>query len=321
MPSYSSATHGLARRLREASALLRIRTQTSAETINQLIEEAEAFERIIMGFWGAPPDKKPVLEVGPGHFLAQAYYFARKNNVTTIDTDVIPIGLDLQSYLSMFVHNGPQRSVKTIIRKAMGVDAQHRKCLKARLSVSKLPTVRVLRGDVCHMNFPDFSFDVVLCRSVLHHLSDPSVALKEMARVLRPGGVAIANFHLYTSHNGSLDPRVMAGDYDAALLWAHLRPTLAADFSGNSFLNKLRIDDWRAVLSSSWANCTIKTEKSSRAGIIESAKEMIDSGAISNYSIDELTTHTVLAFWQKPPLTAEDHEKYMSAQSENKAIE
>lgn len=36
--------------------------------------------------------------------------------------------------------------------------------------------------------FPDGSFDSVVCRSVLHHLPDPKIALAEIKRVLKPGG-------------------------------------------------------------------------------------------------------------------------------------
>ena len=36
--------------------------------------------------------------------------------------------------------------------------------------------------------FPDSTFDFVLCRALLHHLEDPKVGLKEMFRVLKPGG-------------------------------------------------------------------------------------------------------------------------------------
>ena len=307
MPSYSSATHSLSGRFREASALYRIRTLNACATVNKLAEEAEAFESIIVRLRGTPLDGRSILEVGPGHFLVQAYYFARKNDVTTIDTDVIPMGMNPSAYLSMLVRNGLQRSAKTIIRKAMGIDARHRKCLKARLRISALPTVRLLVGNVCSMEFPDNSFDVVLCRSVLHHISNPSAALGEMARVLRPGGVVITNFHLYSSHNGSLDPRVMSGDYDDTLLWGHLRSSMAANFRGNSFLNRLKLDSWRALLSSVWPGCKIETERSSRAGIVESAKAMIDSGSISDYGIEELMTHTVLAFWQKPSNTGTRH--------------
>ena len=40
--------------------------------------------------------------------------------------------------------------------------------------------------------FPDASFDWVVCRSLLHHLEDPSKGLAEMVRVLKPGGRWVA---------------------------------------------------------------------------------------------------------------------------------
>lgn len=36
--------------------------------------------------------------------------------------------------------------------------------------------------------FPDNHFDIVICRSLLHHLEEPMIGLKEMVRVLKPGG-------------------------------------------------------------------------------------------------------------------------------------
>ena len=36
--------------------------------------------------------------------------------------------------------------------------------------------------------FPDRTFDIVVCRSLLHHLQDPKKGLSEMVRVLKPGG-------------------------------------------------------------------------------------------------------------------------------------
>ncbi len=43
-------------------------------------------------------------------------------------------------------------------------------------------------GDVGDLPFPSGAFDVVFCRSVLHHLDDHARTMREMARVLKPGG-------------------------------------------------------------------------------------------------------------------------------------
>lgn len=47
--------------------------------------------------------------------------------------------------------------------------------------------VTYLIGDAERLPFPEASFDVVAGSSILHHL-DPDIALKEIHRVLRPGG-------------------------------------------------------------------------------------------------------------------------------------
>jgi len=47
-------------------------------------------------------------------------------------------------------------------------------------------------GSAEKLPFPDASFDLVTCQLVLIHVRDPAVALTEMKRVLRPGGVLLA---------------------------------------------------------------------------------------------------------------------------------
>lgn len=44
-------------------------------------------------------------------------------------------------------------------------------------------------GDTYALDLPDDSFDVVHAHQVLQHLTDPVAALREMARVCRPGGL------------------------------------------------------------------------------------------------------------------------------------
>jgi 2-polyprenyl-3-methyl-5-hydroxy-6-metoxy-1,4-benzoquinol methylase len=54
----------------------------------------------------------------------------------------------------------------------------------------------VMRENVLALSFPAESFDAVWACGVLHHTGDISLALSEIARVLRPGGLAMIS-HLY----------------------------------------------------------------------------------------------------------------------------
>jgi SAM-dependent methyltransferase len=55
------------------------------------------------------------------------------------------------------------------------------------LATGALNTAAV-QGDALHLPFPDGSFDRVICSEVLEHIPDDVAAMRELARVLRPGG-------------------------------------------------------------------------------------------------------------------------------------
>jgi SAM-dependent methyltransferase len=54
-------------------------------------------------------------------------------------------------------------------------------------------------ADVCALPFADASFDIVLAMHMLYHAPDPDLAVREIARVLRPGGVAVASTNSETN--------------------------------------------------------------------------------------------------------------------------
>lgn len=77
----------------------------------------------------------------------------------------------------------------------IGVDLDEASLEKARAGLASLPksptgTTRFETGDATALDFPDQSFDAVICSEVLEHLPDYDAAIAEIRRVLKPGGRA-----------------------------------------------------------------------------------------------------------------------------------
>jgi len=48
-----------------------------------------------------------------------------------------------------------------------------------------------VKADICNLPFESDSYDVILCNHVLEHIPDDIKAMRELYRVLKPGGMAI----------------------------------------------------------------------------------------------------------------------------------
>lgn len=74
-----------------------------------------------------------------------------------------------------------------------GVDASEE---AAAIAHRRVPGGRVLCAAAEALPFRDRSFDVVYCYSTLEHVADAALAVREMVRVLRPGG----GLYVHTPH-------------------------------------------------------------------------------------------------------------------------
>lgn len=73
--------------------------------------------------------------------------------------------------------------------RAIGVEYSAEQLRRASLASVNLHFVQ---GDAHHLPFDEESFDTVYCRYLLEHVREPVIVLKEIGRVLVPGGRAFA---------------------------------------------------------------------------------------------------------------------------------
>jgi arsenite methyltransferase len=70
----------------------------------------------------------------------------------------------------------------------VGVDASPQMLAVAAKRCERFPNVAFHEGDATALPVEDASFDAALCVQVLEYVADPTVALAQMHRALRPGG-------------------------------------------------------------------------------------------------------------------------------------
>lgn len=85
-----------------------------------------------------------------------------------------------------------------------------------------------LQGAVEDLPVPDGSFDVVICNQVLEHCADPAQAVRELRRVVAPGGRVLASTHGVQVYHPAPDD-----------LWRWTHAGLERLFTDNG--------DWRSV--------------------------------------------------------------------------
>ena len=76
----------------------------------------------------------------------------------------------------------------------------------------------MLQLDLCNIDLPDASFDMVYCSHVLEHVPDDRRAMREIRRVLKPGGLALILVPIIADHTFE-DPQRDRPCRARALVW------------------------------------------------------------------------------------------------------
>jgi SAM-dependent methyltransferase len=105
----------------------------------------------------------------------------------------------------------------------------------------------LVKGNIETLPFESASFDVVHSNATWEHVVDVPAATVEIARVLKPGGCAYLEIHLFPSLSGGHDlPWIVPGTIrlDGITPWRHLRDRSWTEPVG---LNRFRERDYRTM--------------------------------------------------------------------------
>jgi SAM-dependent methyltransferase len=304
LTSYSDRQLGMLGRTRELVTLWQSKRQNIPDQARHMLAGMESSQSEMERALGAKLQDKDVLIIGPGQQLVEMSFFARRNRVTGIDLDVIPQHPSVREYLTMFRNNGSIRTLKTVGRKAMGYDRALRRELERQgLAMDDNPTIVAM--DAAAMTFPDDSFDSVFSQSCFEHLSAPGDVIRHVARVLRPGGLAYVDVHLYTSDSGCHDVRIFSGRRESIPPWSHLRPRYRHLVQSNSYLNEIRLAQWRDLFSRHWPGVTFRLRPEDDPAIRGALAHLRAQGELGQYEDEELLSVYLIAEWVKPTMAVD----------------
>jgi ubiquinone/menaquinone biosynthesis C-methylase UbiE len=155
--------------------------------------DGELLERV-RAYWEAHVSDWKVAKSPPGsrEFFAEteAYRFEKLHYLPKVvdfsgfaGKDLLDVGCGLGNDTARFAAGGAR--VTGIDLAARAVDLARQNFAQRGLT----GRFEVMNGEA--MTFPDDCFDVVYCHTVLHFTPSPDAMVREIRRVLRPGGIAI----------------------------------------------------------------------------------------------------------------------------------
>ena len=169
-------------------------------------------QRRVQAFWNAKPcdwELSAARALTPAFFLeVQAERYRLQPHIPALIAQyqwagkrVLEIGTGVGTDARQLIQRGANYT-------GINTDAGSTLATATALQTFGLPG-RVLQMDATRMDFRDASFDFVYTFGVLHHIPDAASTMREIMRVLRPGGEVLAMLYNRTSINYALEIRVL----------------------------------------------------------------------------------------------------------------
>lgn len=191
---------GLIERIKEGSwVFYRLAEEGPARNIAQKLSELLPWDDAILtrDLERLEAVRKQRMETAQAYFASNAAEWDRLRSLHVAEEQVEGAVLELvgraqvPSYLDLGTGTGRMLElVSPLASRAVGIDLNTEMLALARARVERaaLHHVQVRRGDLFQLPYADDNFDLITVHQVLHYLEDPSAAVTEAARVLRPGG-------------------------------------------------------------------------------------------------------------------------------------
>ena len=163
-------------------------------------------------FADAPPGSRKFYELVEEHRYRKEWHIpAAADFSNSKNLSVLEIGCGLGTDGAQFARAGAIYTGIDLTDAAVDL-------AKRRFELFQLPgAFRV--GDAERLDFPDNSFDIIYSHGVLHHTPDTATAIREVHRVLRPGGKAVVMLYHRDSYNYRVNISVLRRSGVQLLRW------------------------------------------------------------------------------------------------------
>ncbi len=302
MDSYGNVPLKPLARVRELLSLYRQHRARGSSEAHEVIASVAAQTAAIEHCQGIPLRGQKILEIGPGQLMKRARIFAVHNVVVGIEPDAMPAE-GWRDGLTYLRDRGFARSIKTLGRRALRFDTKFLAELHQLMPETRTATIKLRRARAEQTGLDDKGFDVTLSTSVFEHIANPVMAVREMVRITKPGGVFCHVVHPYTSTTGAHDPRSFHGADKNFPHWAHLRPKFKQHCQPNCYLNGWGVVRWEEMFRAELPG--VQLERLGHSSDSEVAAELAKiraDGELMDFDPADLLTECVMATWRKPGL-------------------